>query len=162
MAKVAAKNDEITPHPHSQRRRGETATRVSERMYELPSRAEPPSICCTLEIAHHKLWGQMPGMLGVIKTPGIRASMSKPHYPSTPLDKTAELLDIIPRSRAHEGGMAPNARATEGPIPSAPLEKEIKMGFPGGTSTTGGRSTEARFRIVRLPIRPTADTSGNV
>jgi N-acyl-D-amino-acid deacylase len=83
-----------------------------------------------LKIAHHKLWGQMPELLGVIENARKQGIDVEGHvYPYT-AGQNAGLRNIIP-PWAHEGGTEKMLERLKDPSLRARLEKDITQGIAG-------------------------------
>jgi N-acyl-D-amino-acid deacylase len=128
MAKVAAKNGGIYA-THTRSEGEEVFDSISEAI-QIAKRSGTTVDLLHLKIAHHKLWGQMPELLGVIKNARDQGVDVEAHiYPYT-AGQNGGLLNIIP-PWAHEGGMAQMLERLKDPSLRPRLEKEITHGIPG-------------------------------
>jgi len=83
-----------------------------------------------LKIAHYKLWGQMPELIGVIqnaRNQGVDVEANI--YPYT-AGQNAGLINIIP-PWAHEGGVDAMLKRLQDPAMRPRLERDITQGIPG-------------------------------
>jgi N-acyl-D-amino-acid deacylase len=128
MAKVAAKNGGIYA-THTRSEGEEVFESVSEAI-EIAKRSGTTVDLLHLKIAHHKLWGQMSELLGVIQNARNQGVDVEAHiYPYT-AGQNAGLSNIIP-PWAHEGGMPRMLDRLKDPTLRTRLEKDITQGIPG-------------------------------
>jgi N-acyl-D-amino-acid deacylase len=128
MAKVAAKNGGIYA-THTRSEGEEVFDSISEAI-QIAKRAGTTVDLLHLKIAHQKLWGQMPELLGVIQNARNQGVNVEAHiYPYT-AGQNGGLSNIIP-PWAHEGGMAKMLERLADPKMRARLEKDITQGIPG-------------------------------
>jgi N-acyl-D-aspartate/D-glutamate deacylase len=128
MAKVAAQYGGIySTHTRSE---GETVFESISEAIEVGRRAGIPVDLLHLKIAHHKLWGQMPELIGLIQNARNQGVDVEAHiYPYT-AGQNAGLRNIIP-PWAHEGGTEAMLQRLKDPALRPRLEREIKEGIPG-------------------------------
>lgn len=128
MAKVAAKNGGIYA-THTRSEGEEVFDSISEAI-QIAKRAGTTVDLLHLKIAHHKLWGQMPELLGVIQNARNQGVNVEAHiYPYT-AGQNGGLSNIIP-PWAHDGGMPKMLERLADPAMRARLEKDITQGIPG-------------------------------
>ena len=128
MAKIAAKNGGIYA-THTRSEGEEVFDSISEAI-QIAKRSGTTVDLLHLKIAHHKLWGQMPELLGVIQNARNQGIDVEAHiYPYT-AGQNAGLSNIIP-PWAHEGGTSPMLERLRDPSLRARLEKDITQGIPG-------------------------------
>jgi N-acyl-D-aspartate/D-glutamate deacylase len=122
---------------------------VSEAI-QVGRRAGVPVDILHLKIAHQKLWGQMPELIGVIqnaRSQGVDVEANI--YPYT-AGQNAGLLNIIP-PWAHEGGTAEMLKRLADPSLRARLEHDITQGIPGWYNHyTAVGSDWSRIQIVSV------------
>jgi len=102
---------------------------VSEAI-QVGRRAGVPVDILHLKIAHRKLWGQMPELIGLIqnaRNEGVDVEANI--YPYT-AGQNAGLINIIP-PWAHEGGVDQMLKRLADPSLRARLEHDITQGIPG-------------------------------
>jgi N-acyl-D-aspartate/D-glutamate deacylase len=128
MAKVAGQYGGIySTHTRSE---GETVFESIGEAIEIARRAGVPVDLLHLKIAHHKLWGQMPELIGVIANARAQGVDVEAHlYPYT-AGQNAGLSNIIP-PWAHDGGDEAMLKRLQDPALRARLEKDITEGIPG-------------------------------
>jgi len=128
MAKVAAKNGGIyATHTRSE---GEEVFESISEAIQIAKRSGTTVDLLHLKIAHHKRWGQMPELLGVIQNARNQGIDVEAHiYPYT-AGQNAGLTNIIP-PWAHEGGVNRMLERLKDPSLRARLEKDITQGIPG-------------------------------
>jgi N-acyl-D-aspartate/D-glutamate deacylase len=128
MAKVAASYGGIYS-THTRSEGEEVFDSVSEAI-QVGRQAGIPVDLLHLKIAHHKLWGQMPELIGVIQNARNQGVDIEAHiYPYT-AGQNAGLSNIIP-PWAHEGGNEAMLKRLQDPPLRARLEKDITQGIPG-------------------------------
>ncbi len=128
MAKVAASNGGIYA-THTRSEGEEVFDSISEAI-QIAKRSGTTVDLLHLKIAHQKLWGQMPELLGVIQNARSQGVDVEAHiYPYT-AGQNAGLRNIIP-PWAHEGGTAAMLARLKDPSLRARLEKDISQGIPG-------------------------------
>ena len=128
MAKVAGNYGGIySSHTRSE---GETVFESIGEAIEVGRRAGVPVDLLHLKIAHFKLWGQMPELIGVIANARAEGVNVEAHiYPYT-AGQNAGLSNIIP-PWAHEGGTAAMLKRLQDPSLRSRLEKDITQGISG-------------------------------
>ena len=128
MAKVAGSYGGVySSHIRSE---GEEVFDAVSEAIQVGRRASVPVDILHLKIAHQKLWGQMPELIGVIqnaRNQGVDVEANI--YPYT-AGQNAGLLNIIP-PWAHEGGTAAMLKRLADPALRARLEQDITKGIPG-------------------------------
>ena len=128
MAKVAASNGGIYA-THTRSEGEEVFDSVSEAI-QIAKRSGTTVDLLHLKIAHHKLWGQMGELLGVIQNARNQSIDVQAHiYPYT-AGQNAGLSNIIP-PWAHEGGISRMLQRLKDPTLRARLEKDISQGIAG-------------------------------
>jgi N-acyl-D-aspartate/D-glutamate deacylase len=128
MAKVAGAYGGI--YSSHIRTEGEEVFEAVSEAIQVGRRAGVPVDILHLKIAHQKLWGQMPELIGVIqnaRNQGVDVEANI--YPYT-AGQNAGLLNIIP-PWAHEGGIAAMLKRLGDPALRARLERDITQGIPG-------------------------------
>ncbi len=128
MAKVAASYGGIYS-THTRSEGEEVFESVSEAM-EVARRAGTTVDVLHIKIAHHKRWGQMPELIGVIqnaRNQGVDVEANI--YPYT-AGQNAGLRNIIP-PWAHEGGNEEMLKRLKDPALRARLERDITQGVRG-------------------------------
>ena len=128
MAKVAGAYGGI--YSSHIRTEGEEVFEAVSEAIEVGRRASVPVDILHLKIAHYKLWGQMPELIGVIqnaRNQGVDVEANI--YPYT-AGQNAGLINIIP-PWAHEGGTAEMLKRLADPALRARLEHDITQGIPG-------------------------------
>ena len=122
---------------------------VSEAI-QVGRRAGVPVDILHLKIAHQKLWGQMPELIGVIqnaRNQGVDVEANI--YPYT-AGQNAGLRNIIP-PWAHEGGTDAMLKRLADPSLRARLERDITQGVPGWYNHyTAVGSDWSRIQIVSV------------
>ena len=128
MATVSARNGGIyATHTRSE---GEEVFESISEAIQIAKRSGTTVDLLHLKIAHHKLWGQMPELLGVIQNARKSGVDVEAHiYPYT-AGQNAGLRNIIP-PWAHEGGTAKMIERLKDPSLRPRLEKDITQGIPG-------------------------------
>jgi N-acyl-D-amino-acid deacylase len=128
MAKVAGEYGGIyATHTRSE---GDTVFESIGEAIEVARRAKVPVDLLHLKIAHHKLWGQMPELIGVIANARAQGVDVEAHlYPYT-AGQNAGLSNIIP-PWAHEGGNEAMLKRLKDPSLRSRIEKDISEGIPG-------------------------------
>jgi N-acyl-D-aspartate/D-glutamate deacylase len=103
-----------------------------------------------LKIAHRKLWGQMPELIGIIQNARNQGIDIQAHiYPYT-AGQNAGLRNIIP-PWAHEGGTEAMLKRLQDPSQRARLERDITQGIPGWYNHyTAVGSDWSRIQIVSV------------
>jgi N-acyl-D-amino-acid deacylase len=128
MAKVAARNGGIYA-THTRSEGEEVFDSVSEAI-QIAKRSGTTVDLLHLKIAHHKLWGQMAELVGVIQNARNQGVDVEAHiYPYT-AGQNAGLSNIVP-PWAHEGGMPRMLERLKDASLRARLEKDITQGIPG-------------------------------
>jgi len=128
MAKIAGEYGGIYS-THTRSEGEEVFDSVSEAI-QIARRAGVTVDLLHLKIAHHKLWGQMPELIGVIQNARNQGADVEAHiYPYT-AGQNAGLRNIIP-PWAHEGGTAEMLKRLKDPSLRARLERDITQGIPG-------------------------------
>lgn len=146
MAKVAARYGGIYA-THTRSEGEEVFDSISEAI-QIAKDAGTTVDLLHLKIAHHKLWGQMPELLGVIENARKQGVDVEAHiYPYT-AGQNAGLRNVIP-PWAHEGGTARMLQRLQDPSLRARLEKDITNGIPGWYNHyTAVGSDWSRIQIV--------------
>jgi N-acyl-D-aspartate/D-glutamate deacylase len=109
---------------------GETVFQAVSEAIEIARRTGAPVDILHLKIAHQKLWGQMPELIGLIQNARNEGLDVQAHlYPYT-VGQNAGLTNIIP-PWAHDGGNEAMLARLKDPSLRARLEKEITNGIPG-------------------------------
>jgi len=128
MAKVAAQYGGI--YSTHTRDEGETVFESIGEAIEVGRRAGVPVDLLHLKIAHQKLWGQMPELIGVIQNARSQGVDVEAHiYPYT-AGQNAGLRNIIP-PWAHDGGTEAMLQRLKDPALKERLERDINQGIPG-------------------------------
>lgn len=128
MAKVAAEYGGI--YSSHVRDEGATVFEAISEAIEVARRANTTVDLLHLKIAHYKLWGQMPELIGVIENARKQGVDVQAHiYPYT-AGQNAGLRNIIP-PWAHEGGTDAMLKRLQDPSLRQRLVKEITEGIPG-------------------------------
>lgn len=128
MAKVAAEYGGI--YSSHTRDEGATVFEAISEAIEVARRANTTLDLLHLKIAHYKLWGQMPELIGVIENARKQGVDVQAHiYPYT-AGQNAGLRNIIP-PWAHEGGTDAMLKRLQDPALRERLVKEITEGIPG-------------------------------
>ncbi|HZO55879.1 MAG TPA: D-aminoacylase [Bryobacteraceae bacterium] len=128
MAKVAARSGGIYA-THTRSEGEEVFDSISEAI-RIARESGTTVDLLHLKIAHHKLWGQMPELLGVIENARKQGIDVEGHvYPYT-AGQNAGLRNIIP-PWAHEGGTEKMLERLKDSSLRARLEKDITQGIPG-------------------------------
>ena len=128
MAKVAGAYGGI--YSSHIRTEGEEVFEAVSEAIQVGKRAGVPVDILHLKIAHQKLWGQMPELIGVIqnaRNQGVDVEANI--YPYT-AGQNAGLTNIIP-PWAHEGGTEAMLKRLADPALRARLERDITQGIPG-------------------------------
>jgi N-acyl-D-aspartate/D-glutamate deacylase len=148
MAKVAGQYGGIYS-THTRSEGEEVFDSISEAI-QVAKRAAVPVDLLHLKIAHHKLWGQMPELLGVIQNARSQGVDVEGHiYPYT-AGQNAGLRNIIP-PWAHEGGTDAMLARLKDPSLRARLERDITQGIPGWYNHyTAVGSDWSRIQIVSV------------
>jgi N-acyl-D-aspartate/D-glutamate deacylase len=148
MAKVAASYGGIYS-THTRSEGEEVFDSVSEAI-EVARRAGTTVDLLHIKIAHHKLWGQMPELIGVIqnaRNQGVDVEANI--YPYT-AGQNAGLRNIIP-PWAHEGGTEEMLKRLKDPALRARLERDITQGIRGWYNHyTAVGSDWSRIQIVSV------------
>jgi N-acyl-D-amino-acid deacylase len=128
MAKVAASRGGIyATHTRSE---GEEVFDSIAEAVQIARRSGTTVDLLHLKIAHHKRWGQMPDLLGLIQKARNEGVDVEAHiYPYT-AGQNAGLRNIIP-PWAHEGGTARMLERLKDPSLRAQLERDITQGISG-------------------------------
>jgi N-acyl-D-aspartate/D-glutamate deacylase len=148
MAKVAGAYGGIySSHIRSE---GEEVFESVSEAIQVGRRAGVPVDILHIKIAHQKLWGQMPELIGVIqnaRNQGVDVEANI--YPYT-AGQNAGLTNIIP-PWAHEGGTDAMLKRLADPSLRARLEHDITEGIPGWYNhyTAVGRDW-SRIQIVSV------------
>jgi len=109
---------------------GETVFQAVSEAIEIARRTGAPTDILHLKIAHQKLWGQMPELIGLIQNARNEGLDVQAHlYPYT-VGQNAGLRNIIP-PWAHDGGNEAMLARLKDPSLRARLEKDITNGIPG-------------------------------
>ncbi len=128
MAKVAGEYGGI--YSTHTRDEGETVFQAIGEAIEVARRAGTPVDLLHLKIAHHKLWGQMPELVGVIQNARNQGVDVQAHiYPYT-AGQNAGLRNIIP-PWAHAGGTDEMLKRLRDPALKDRLERDITQGISG-------------------------------
>ena len=128
MAKVAAEYGGIySTHTRSE---GEEVFESVSEAIQIAKRAGLPVDLLHLKIAHHKLWGQMPELTGVIQNARNQGVDVEANIYSYTAGQNAGLTNIIP-PWAHEGGTDAMLKRLQDPALRARLERDITQGIPG-------------------------------
>lgn len=128
MAKVAAAYGGI--YSTHTRDEGETVFESIAEAIEVGRRAGVPVDLLHLKIAHQKLWGQMPELIGLIQNARSQGVDVEAHiYPYT-AGQNAGLRNIIP-PWAHDGGTEAMLQRLKDPALKERLERDINQGIPG-------------------------------
>jgi N-acyl-D-aspartate/D-glutamate deacylase len=128
MAKTAAEYGGI--YSTHIRDEGETVFKAVSEAIDIARRAATQVDILHLKIAHQKLWGQMPELIGLIQNARNQGLDVQAHiYPYT-VGQNAGLRNIIP-PWAHEGGNEAMLKRLKDPALRGRLEKDITEGIPG-------------------------------
>jgi N-acyl-D-aspartate/D-glutamate deacylase len=128
MVKVAAEYGGI--YSTHIRDEGETVFKAVAEAIDIARRGRTQVDILHLKIAHQKLWGQMPELIGLIQNARNEGLDVQAHiYPYT-VGQNAGLRNIIP-PWAHEGGNEAMLNRLKDPSLRARLEKDITEGIPG-------------------------------
>jgi N-acyl-D-amino-acid deacylase len=128
MVKVAAESGGV--YSTHIRDEGETVFKAVSEAIDIARRGGTPVDILHLKIAHQKLWGQMPELIGLIQNARNEGLDVQAHlYPYT-VGQNAGLRNIIP-PWAHEGGNEAMLKRLRDPSLRARLEKDISNGIPG-------------------------------
>ena len=148
MAKVAAQHGGI--YSTHVRDEGETVFQAVSEAIDVARRSNVPVDVLHLKIAHHKLWGQMPELTGLIQNARSQGLDVEAHiYPYT-AGQNAGLRNIIP-PWAHEGGTEAMLERLKDPSLRGRLERDITQGIPGWYNHyTAVGSDWSRIQIVSV------------
>jgi len=148
MAKAAARSGGIYA-THTRSEGEEVFDSISEAI-QIAKSAGTTVDLLHLKIAHHKLWGQMPELLGVIQNARNQGVDVEGHiYPYT-AGQNAGLRNIVP-PWAHEGGTPAMLARLKDPSLRSRLEKDITQGIPGWYNHyTAVGSDWSRIQIVSV------------
>jgi N-acyl-D-amino-acid deacylase len=109
---------------------GETVFKAVSEAIEIARRGGTQVDILHLKIAHQKLWGQMPELIGLLQNARTEGLDVQAHiYPYT-VGQNAGLRNIIP-PWAHEGGNETMLKRLKDPSLRSRLEKDITQGIPG-------------------------------
>src|SRR5262245_7975153 len=109
---------------------GETVFQAVSEGIEIARRTGAPTDFLHFKIAHQKLWGQMPELIGLIQNARNEGLDVQAHiYPYT-VGQNAGLRNIIP-PWAHDGGNDAMLARLKDPSLRARLEHDITQGIPG-------------------------------
>jgi N-acyl-D-aspartate/D-glutamate deacylase len=148
MAKVAGASGGI--YSSHIRTEGEEVFEAVSEAIQVGKQAGVPVDILHLKIAHQKLWGQMPELIGVIanaRNQGVDVEANI--YPYT-AGQNAGLSNIIP-PWAHEGGTAAMLKRLADPAMRPRLERDITQGIPGWYNHfTAVGSDWSRIQIVSV------------
>jgi N-acyl-D-aspartate/D-glutamate deacylase len=148
LAKVAAGYGGI--YSTHTRDEGETVFQSVSEAIEVGRRANTLVDLLHLKIAHHKLWGQMPELVGLIQNARNEGLDIEAHiYPYT-AGQNAGLRNIIP-PWAHDGGNEAMLKRLKDPALRERLERNITQGIQGWYNHyTAVGSDWSRIQVVSV------------